>query len=92
MTSNIALFARLAHSRSFPSSSGVSAANPVAGAVQLADPSSQCSCRLESAQGHAIKTSTACAAATGKLTRTLLTRHPPAAPGAQLGRSQAALS
>jgi hypothetical protein len=28
---------RLAHSRSFPSS-GVSAANPVAGAVQLADP------------------------------------------------------
>lgn len=50
MTSDIALSAhpkasgRLIHSRSFPSS-GVSAANPVAGAVQLADPSSECFCQ-----------------------------------------------
>lgn len=89
---------RLAHSRTFPSS-GISAANPVAGAVQLADPSSECSwqslvwsCRFESTQGHAIKTDTTCAAATGKLTRKLPTRHPPAAPRAQLRRSQAAPS
>ena len=50
MTSDIALSARpkasgrLVHYRSFLSS-GVSAANPVAGAVQLADPSSECSCQ-----------------------------------------------
>jgi len=83
---------RLAHSRSFPSS-GVSAANTTAGAVQLADPprneSLVWSCCLGSAQGRAIKTDTTCATARGKLTRNLPTRHPPAASRAQIGRSQA---
>jgi hypothetical protein len=48
------------------------------------------SCCLGSGQGRAIKTNTTCAAARGKLTRKLPTRYLPAAPGAQLGRSQAA--
>jgi len=93
---------RLAHSRFFPSS-GVSAANPVAGAVQLAVPQQ---ILQGNAPGRALvmilplrislgprnQDGTTCAAARGKLTRKLPTRHPTAAPGAQLGRRQAASS
>jgi hypothetical protein len=91
MTSDITLSARpkasgrLAHSRSFPSS-GVSAVNPVAGAVQLADPQQ---ILQGNTPGRALvmilplrispgprKTNTTCAAATGKLTRKLPMHHP----------------